>query len=117
MKKIIENQKLRLRIETQKFYVKFPFAAVLGPATGLGHPESRSQHVHPGRQVPVGTRGPLDIDGQRSAEITEQVPITPGSVHAVSLIRNPLIRNSPEDSWKNRKWNPEPFEPKVQNKK
>ena len=38
-------------------------------------------------------------------------------VHAVSLIRNPLIRNSPEDSWKNRKWNPEPFEPKVQNKK
>ena len=42
------------------------------------------------------------------------VPIT---LHAVSLIRNPLIRNSPEDSWKNRKWNPEPFEPKVQNKK
>ena len=38
-------------------------------------------------------------------------------IHAVSLIRNPLIRNSPEDSWKNRKWNPEPFEPKVQNKK
>ena len=60
--------------------MKFPFAAVLGPAAGLGHPESRSQHVHPGRQVPVGTRGPLDIDGQRSAEITEQVPITPGSV-------------------------------------
>ena len=39
------------------------------------------------------------------------------AVHPVSLIRNPLIRNSPEDSWKNRKWNPEPFEPKVQNKK
>ena len=38
-------------------------------------------------------------------------------IHAVSLIRNPLIRNSPEDSWKNRKWNPEPFEPKVKNKK
>ena len=40
-----------------------------------------------------------------------------GGLHAVSLIRNPLIRNSPEDSWKNRKWNPEAFEPKVKNKK
>ena len=38
-------------------------------------------------------------------------------LQAVSLIRNPLKRNSLEDSWKNRKWNPEPFEPKVQNKK